>query len=196
MAIITAFSKKSNIYYIFLLFLLTLFILLKILFIIILTFFLTFFCYKSAIFYKIVKTFCNILTCLKYLYFLTVLTFLINCFLCLLKIVEIIIIRLSGEKMKQQVLKALANPARIFYVPYNLAVINFAVQFIVFIIFFTIDLVINSVDVNITPLYFLISVIIVHSILAVYSKRDPQLGQIVMAKIYLFKQKIPGRLVA
>ena len=38
--------------------------------------------------------------------------------------------------MRQQVLKALANPARIFYVPYTLAVINFAVQFIVFIIVF------------------------------------------------------------
>ena len=55
-----------------------------------------------------------------------------------MKIVEIVIIQSSGEKMKQQVLKALANPARIFYVPYNLAVINFAVQFIVFIVVFTV----------------------------------------------------------
>jgi len=98
--------------------------------------------------------------------------------------------------MKQQVLKALANPARIFYVPYNLAVINFVVQFIVFIVLFVIDLVMNKADGKITPLYFLISVIIVHSILAVFSKRDPQLGQIVAAKIQLFKQKIPGKLVA
>ncbi len=96
--------------------------------------------------------------------------------------------------MKQQVLKALANPARIFYVPYNLAVINFAIQFLVFIVFFIIGLVVNGVAIN--PLYFMISVIIVHSVLAVYSKRDPQLGQIVAAKIQLFKQKIPGRLVA
>lgn len=98
--------------------------------------------------------------------------------------------------MKQQVLKALANPARIFYVPYNLAIINFAVQFIVFIILFVIDLILNKTDGKITPLYFLISVIIVHSILAVFSKRDPQLGQIVAAKIQLLKQKIPGKLVA
>ena len=98
--------------------------------------------------------------------------------------------------MKQQVLKALANPARIFYVPYNLAVINFAVQFIVFIVIFVFDLIINKTDGKITPLYFLISVIIVHSILAVFSKRDPQLGQIVASKIQLFKQKIPGKLVA
>ena len=98
--------------------------------------------------------------------------------------------------MKQQVLKALANPARIFYVPYNLAVINFAVQFIVFIIFFIVDLVVNKTDGKITPLYFLISVIIVHSILAVFSKRDPQIGQIIASKIQLFKQKIPGKLVA
>jgi len=114
----------------------------------------------------------------------------------LLKIVEIIIIQSSGEKMKQQVLKALANPARIFYVPYNLAVLNFAVQFIVFMIFFMIDLFINQANMTISPLYFLVSVIIVHSILAVFSKRDPQLGQIVMAKIQLFKRKIPGKLVA
>ena len=98
--------------------------------------------------------------------------------------------------MKLQVLKALANPARIFYVPYNLAVINFAVQFIVFIVIFVLDLVINKANSNITPLYFLISVIIVHLILAVFSKRDPQLGQIVIAKIQLFKKKIPGKLVA
>ena len=98
--------------------------------------------------------------------------------------------------MKQQVLKALANPARIFYVPYNLAVINFAVQFIVFIIIFIIDLAINNINSKITPLYFLISVLIVHSILAVFSKRDPQLGQIVASKIQLLKRKIPGKLVA
>ena len=98
--------------------------------------------------------------------------------------------------MKQQVLKALANPARIFYVPYNLAVINFALQFLVFIVFFVIGLVTSGGKMAINPLYFLISVIIVHSVLAIYSKRDPQLGQIVAAKIQLFKQKIPGRLVA
>ena len=97
--------------------------------------------------------------------------------------------------MKQQVLKALANPARIFYVPYNLAVINFAVQFIVFIIIFSIDLIINKIDTKVTPLYFLISVIIVHSVLIVFSKRDPQLGQIVIAKIQLFKRRIPEKLV-
>ena len=114
----------------------------------------------------------------------------------MLKIVEIIIIQSSGEKMKQQVLKALANPARIFYVPYNIAVINFVVQFIVFIILFVIDLFINKTDGKITPLYFLISVIIVHLILVVFSKRDPQLGQIVISKIQMFKQKIPGKLVA
>ena len=96
--------------------------------------------------------------------------------------------------MKQQVLKALANPARIFYVPYNLAVINFVVQFLVFIVFFIIELVTSKMAIN--PLYFLLSVMIVHSILAVYSKRDPHLGQIVAAKIQLLKQKIPGRLVA
>ncbi len=98
--------------------------------------------------------------------------------------------------MRQQVLKALANPARIFYVPYNIAVINFTIQFLIFVAIFVAVLIVTKLEVAISPLYFLISVIIVHSILAVYSKRDPQLGQIVAAKIQLFKQKIPRRLVA
>ena len=98
--------------------------------------------------------------------------------------------------MRQQVLKALANPARIFYVPYTLAVINFAAQFIVFIIVFLIDLTVNGADVKTSPLYFLVSVIVVHEILAFYSKRDPQLGQIISAQIQLLKKKIPGRLAA
>lgn len=98
--------------------------------------------------------------------------------------------------MKQQVLKALANPAHIFYVPYSLAVLNFAVQFIIFMVVFFASLALTKGKDPISPLYFLISVIVVHSIIAVFSKRDPQLGQIISAKIQLFKRKIPGRLAA
>jgi hypothetical protein len=57
-------------------------------------------------------------------------------------------------------------------------------------------LAINKTDGKITPLYFLLSVMFVHMILAGFAKRDPQLGQIVTAKIQLFKRKIPGKLVA
>ena len=117
-----------------------------------------------------------------------------------MKTVEIVIIlateRELNPKMKQQVLKALANPARIFYVPYSLAVINFAIQFIVFIVLFVIGLVLYGADSWVDPLYFLVSVCVVHMILAFYSKKEPQLGQIISAKIQLFKQKIPGRLAA
>lgn len=98
--------------------------------------------------------------------------------------------------MKQQVLKALANPARIFYVPYTLAVINFAVQFIIFIAIFLSVLIISRGRESVNPLYFLISVVVVHMILAAFSKKEPQLGQIIAAKIQLLKQKIPGRLTA
>ncbi len=98
--------------------------------------------------------------------------------------------------MKQQVLKALANPAHIFYVPYSLAVLNFAVQFIIFMVVFFASLALTKGRDPVSPLYFLISVIVVHSIIAVFSKRDPQLGQIISAKIQLFKRKIPGRLAA
>ena len=96
--------------------------------------------------------------------------------------------------MKQQVLKALANPAHIFYVPYSLAVINFAVQFIVFVVIFTARLIITGNDTN--PLFFMTSVFIVHSFIAIYSKRDPQLGQIISAKLNLFTKKIPRKLAA
>ena len=98
--------------------------------------------------------------------------------------------------MKQQVLKALANPARIFYVPYSLAVINFAVQFIVFIIIFVMGLILYGVNSWVDPLYFFVSVCLVHMILAFYSKREPQLGQIISAKIQLLKQRIPKKLAA
>lgn len=96
--------------------------------------------------------------------------------------------------MKQQVLKALANPARIFYVPYMMAVINFVVQFIAFVIIYLIATLVFRK--NIEPLFFLVSVIVVHLIMAVFSRRDPQMGQIVAAKIQLLKRKIPRRLAA
>lgn len=95
--------------------------------------------------------------------------------------------------MKQQVLKALATPARIFYVPYSIAVINFLVQFILFIFIFIISLVFTGKDIN--PLYFLCSVFIVHMLIASVSKYEPQLGQIISAKIDLLKHKVPKRLV-
>ncbi len=98
--------------------------------------------------------------------------------------------------MKEQVLKALANPPRIFYVPYYLAVINFVVQFLVFMAIFVPVLILSGGSIGINPLVFLISVIIVHSILAAFSKQEPQLGQIISSKIQLYKAKIPKRLSA
>ena len=96
--------------------------------------------------------------------------------------------------MKQQVLKALANPARIFYVPYTLAVINFVVQFVAFVIIYLVGVFVFKV--NIEPIIFLITLVTVHMILAAFARRDPQLGQIIAAKIQLIKRKIPGRLAA
>lgn len=96
--------------------------------------------------------------------------------------------------MKQQVLKALANPPRIFYVPYYLAVLNFVVQFIVFVAIYVSALV--FFDFQIEPLLFLVSVIVVHMFLAIYSRTDPQIGQIILARFQLLKRKIPRRLAA
>ena len=96
--------------------------------------------------------------------------------------------------MRQQVLKALANPPRIFYVPYFLAVLNFVVQFVFFVVIYTISLVFFKFE--IPPLVFLLSVIFVHMLLAVYSKADSQIGQILLSRIQLFKRKMPWRLSA
>ncbi|MBR5153679.1 MAG: VirB3 family type IV secretion system protein [Alphaproteobacteria bacterium] len=98
--------------------------------------------------------------------------------------------------MKQQVLKALANPSHIFYVPYSLAVLNFLIQFLIFIAVFVVSLIVTKGRNPINPLFFLLSVILVHSVIAIFSKRDPQLGQIVSAKIQMFTKKIPGKLAA
>lgn len=98
--------------------------------------------------------------------------------------------------MKQQVLKALANPALLLYVPYSLAVINFAVQFLIYMVLFVASLVVSKGAEPISPLFFMISVIGVHFIMMIFAKKDPQLGQIVSAKIQLFKKKIPRKLAA
>lgn len=98
--------------------------------------------------------------------------------------------------MKQQVLKALANPARIFYVPYSLAVLNFAVLFIIYIVLFIASLILTKGKDPVPPLYFLLAVIGTHMFFAAYSKKEPQLAQIISAKIRLFKEKIPRRLVS
>lgn len=98
--------------------------------------------------------------------------------------------------MKQQVLKALANPARIFYVPYSLAVMNFALQFIIFVAVFVTGLIISGGKAALDPLLFLISVAVVHFILAGFSKQEPHLAQIIAAKIQLFKSRVPERLNA
>ncbi len=98
--------------------------------------------------------------------------------------------------MRQQVLKALANPSRIFYVPYSLAVANFAIQFLVFIAIFVATLIATGGSASLDPLTFLISVIVVHVILASFSKSEPQLAQIISAKIQLYKHRVPERMAA
>lgn len=119
-----------------------------------------------------------------------------------MKNVEIVIIKTSIggmlHKMKQQVLKALANPSHLFFVPYTLAVLNFMIQFFIFIILYVAGIFILGDKVNdyLNPLFFIISVCLVHMLLAHYSRRDPQLGQILIAKIRMIKDRIPRRLAA
>lgn len=100
--------------------------------------------------------------------------------------------------MRQQVLKALANPPRIFYVPYSIAVLNFAGQFILFIALFLVEISIRGMGeiVFANPMYFLISLCGVHFLLMGISKSEPQLANIISAKLNLFKLKIPKELAA
>ena len=98
--------------------------------------------------------------------------------------------------MRQKVLKVFANPSRIFFVPYNLAVLNFIVQFIIFIIFFIVTIIFTNGKKTLDPLIFLISVCLVHTFMAYFSKKEQQIAQIIKVKLNLFKLKIPNKLNA
>lgn len=114
-----------------------------------------------------------------------------------MKNVEIVIINLSGEmNLKQKVLKALANPPRIFFVPFNLALLNFLVWFLLFVVLIVITLLFPPHEIPIIiPLMFLGFLCISHMILGFFSKKDPQIAQIIMSIFYIFKRKIPRKLV-
>ena len=116
--------------------------------------------------------------------------------LYLLKNVEIVINKQDiGESiLKQRVLKALANPPRIFYVPYSLALLNFLVCFLIFVVSMVIFLLATGNIPMWLPLVFLGILSLTHTILGTYSKKEPQLSQIIFAKFAIFKQKIPNRL--
>ena len=97
--------------------------------------------------------------------------------------------------MKEKVLKALANPPRIFYVPYSLALLNFFICFIFFIVAVVISLITTGDISPILALIFAGVLSLIHMILGIFSKRDPQFAQILFAKFNIFKNKIPKRLV-
>ena len=98
--------------------------------------------------------------------------------------------------MRQKVLKALANPPRIFYVPYSLALINFFVWFLLFVVLM-IGFVLATGTVPMwLPLVFLGVLSLCHTILGFYSKKDSQIAQMIFSGFYLFRQKIPKRLIS
>ncbi len=97
--------------------------------------------------------------------------------------------------MKEKVLKALANPPKIFNVPYTLALINFVFWFLAFVVFMVVVLIfMNSVPMW-TTLFFIAGLFISHIILAFFSKKDSQVAQIVLSRIRLSTNKIPRKLV-
>ena len=98
--------------------------------------------------------------------------------------------------MKIPVLKALANPAHIFFVPYDLAVFNFMIILILYVVSLFTELILTNNVIYANPLYFMIVLIGVHMILAAWSKKEPFLLRIIMAKLALFKKGVPERLNA
>ena len=107
---------------------------------------------------------------------------------------SVIILYTEDREMKAPVLKALANPARIFFVPYSLAVLNFIVLFSIYMVAFISGIIFTDGETVINPLIFLLVLIAAHLLLAAWSKKEPFLAQIFVAKIALFKKKIPNRL--
>ena len=98
--------------------------------------------------------------------------------------------------MKEKVLKALANPPRIFYVPYSLAILNFFIWFMLFIILMVVFLIFTENIPSLLPLFFLGFLFISHLILSIFSRRDSQISQIISARFNLLKRKIPNKLVS
>ena len=98
--------------------------------------------------------------------------------------------------MRQVVQKALANPPRIFYVPYNLALLNFFLWFFTFVVSMIVFLIFTGDIPYSLPLVFLGILSFFHAILGFYSKKDYQIAQILLSKFQVFKDKIPERLVS
>ena len=98
--------------------------------------------------------------------------------------------------MKEKVLKALANPPRIFYVPYSLAMINFFVWFLLFIISMVVFLIFTKNIPMWLPMVFLGILFVSHMILSMFSKKDSQISQIIFASFRIFKNKIPNKLMS
>ena len=97
--------------------------------------------------------------------------------------------------MKEKVLKALANPPKIFNVPYTLALINFVFWFLAFVVFMVVVLIfMNNVPMW-TTLFFIAGLFISHIILGFFSKKDSQMAQILLSRIRLSTNKVPRKLV-
>ena len=98
--------------------------------------------------------------------------------------------------MRQKVLKALANPPRIFYVPYTLALLNFLFWFIIFAFAIAIFAILPPHSPpSWLPLVFFALLSLCHTTLAFYSKQDSQIAQMIFSAVRIIKSRIPRRLV-
>ncbi|MDR0319409.1 MAG: VirB3 family type IV secretion system protein [Rickettsiales bacterium] len=92
--------------------------------------------------------------------------------------------------MKIAIQKAITNPLRILGAPYGLAMLNFAVFFILFIVFLVVF------QGNANPLYFLVPFMASHYTIARISSKEPQMGRIISANLKIIRMKIPRNLIS
>jgi type IV secretory pathway TrbD component len=92
--------------------------------------------------------------------------------------------------MRIPVQKAITNPLKILGAPYGLAMVNFIVFFIIFVL----SIIVFEGDIQ--PVYFLIPFVLAHYILARMGNLEPQLGRIVSARLKLITIKVPKNLIS
>lgn len=74
--------------------------------------------------------------------------------------------------MREPILKAVAMPPRVFWAPMYPAVMNFAMQAGIMSI--------CTIALNISPIYFIGTIALVHGIIAAYSAREPHLSKMLI----------------
>lgn len=91
--------------------------------------------------------------------------------------------------MKEPILKAVSMPPKVLWAPYLLAVLNFAVMFVVYLLavgFFTSIGIFPFIK---NPIFAVVGVTIGHIVLVIWGKKEPHLSTMVQSKMMLKPNK-------